>query len=144
MGNLGSIKKMLLKIGADSIITSKPEDIQAADKLILPGVGAFDKAMANLEKLSIIPLLSSQVLEKKKMILGICLGMQLFTKGSEEGEIPGLGWIDAETVKFNFNDNSRKLKIPHMGGTRSLSSKTTRSFIIFTKIQNSILCILIM
>jgi glutamine amidotransferase len=115
MGNLGSIKNMLSWIDVESVTTSKCEIIESANKLILPGVGAFDNAIINLKRLGIIPSLNRMVLINKTPILGICLGMQLLSKRSEEGKLPGLGWIDAETVRFRFNAELVSLKIPHMG-----------------------------
>lgn len=115
MGNVGSIKNMFLRIGVDTVITSKSEVIEAADKLILPGVGAFDNAIINLNRLRIIPTLNKKVMNNKTLILGICLGIQLFSKRSEEGKIPGFGWINAETERFRFNAEHSSLKIPHMG-----------------------------
>jgi glutamine amidotransferase len=115
MGNSGSILNMLKKVGVPSLISSLPNDIEQADKLILPGVGAFDKAMINLKNLGIIPVLSQKVIEGKTPILGICLGMQLLANSSEEGQLPGLAWIDAEVKKFQFGANESRLKIPHMG-----------------------------
>ena len=114
MGNTGSIMNMIKKVGGRSTISSNPEEIFNAEKLILPGVGAFDKGMDNLKKKGLLPVLNEAVLKKKVPILGICLGVQLFTKSSEEGVLPGLGWIDGQTLGFkqvpDFN-----LKIPHMG-----------------------------
>jgi len=115
LGNLGSIKNMLKKIGADSVITSDPEVIAKADKLILPGVGSFDNGMKNLKELGLIDLLNKKVLEDKVPVLGICLGMQLITKKSEEGIEPGLGWLDAEAIRFRVDPGERKFSIPHMG-----------------------------
>lgn len=115
LGNLASIKNMLKKIGTSSVIASSAEQIANADKLILPGVGHFAKGMENLERSGLIPVLNEQVLNKKIPILGICLGMQLLTSHSEEGDVEGLKWIDARTEKFKLNSNS--LKIPHMGWT---------------------------
>jgi glutamine amidotransferase len=115
MGNLGSIRNMLSRLGVESIISKDLDAIQNADKLILPGVGAFDNAMINLDRLGIIPVLNSAVLKKKIPILGICLGMQLFSKRSEEGTLPGFGWIDGETIRFNFDSCNPHLRIPHMG-----------------------------
>jgi glutamine amidotransferase len=109
-GNLQSIANMLGKLGHNSIITNKYEDIQSADKLILPGVGAFDTGMSRLEEFGLIQILNKEVLDKKKPVLGICLGMQLMAKGSEEGRLPGLGWIDAEFKRFNT-----VLPIPNIG-----------------------------
>lgn len=111
MGNLGSIKNMLKKIGHDSVISSDPEVIEQARKLILPGVGAFDNGMTNLKNYGIIDVLNDSVLKRKTPVLGICLGMQLISKSSEEGTLPGLGWIDAKTVRFQLTE----LKVPHMG-----------------------------
>ena len=114
VGNLGSIKNMLKKVGVDSSITSDPDEIGEAEKLILPGVGAFDAAMRLLRQSGLIPTLNKRVIEDRKPVLGICLGMQLLTKCSEEGELPGLGWIDAEVKRFKFDPGS-PLKVPHMG-----------------------------
>jgi len=111
MGNIGSIQNMLKKIGAPVTITHDPATISAAEKIILPGVGAFDTAIENLNKAGLIPLLNDLALERHRPILGICLGMQLMTKRSDEGALPGLGWLDAETVRFP-NDS---LRVPHMG-----------------------------
>lgn len=115
MGNLGSIKNMLKKIGAASIISSDPADIERASKLILPGVGSFDAGMKKIADLGLPSILNQKVLERKTPILGICLGMQLMTLGSEEGVLPGLGWIRANTKRFNFGEGQREYRIPHMG-----------------------------
>jgi imidazole glycerol-phosphate synthase subunit HisH len=115
MGNLGSIANIIKKIGYDSIISSDVETIKKATKIILPGVGAFDKAMGNLKSMELIDVLNEKVLTEKTPILGICLGMQLLTRKSEEGNVSGLEWIEADTIKFRFDENRRDLKIPHMG-----------------------------
>lgn len=114
-GNLGSIANMLRKLGQSAIITSKPEEIQKAEKLILPGVGRFDYGMSKLKESGLIGALNQKVLEDKTPILGICLGAQLMTKKSEEGKISGLGWFDAEVKKFSFPKEQSDLRIPHMG-----------------------------
>jgi glutamine amidotransferase len=114
MGNLSSILNMLKKIGTEAIISSNISDIEKAQKLILPGVGAFDNGMRNLHDLGFTSLLNDKIIENKTPILGICLGMHLFTKRSEEGERPGLGWINAETIRFRFDKAKAALKIPHM------------------------------
>ena len=115
MGNIGSIFNMLRKVGADVLISRKPEDIRQASKLILPGVGAFDDGIARLKEFGLVSVLEEEVIGKGKTILGICLGMQLFSKGSEEGQSPGLGWVNADTVRFKFGDNLKNFKVPHMG-----------------------------
>lgn len=113
LGNLGSIYNMLDVIGEDSIITDNPQKLHECDRLILPGVGSFDAGMKNLEEKNLINYLKNEVSEGKA-ILGICLGMQLLGRKSEEGTSLGLGFIPFDTVKFSF-DKSLKLKIPHMG-----------------------------
>lgn len=115
MGNLGSILNMLRKVGAPAIISGKPEDAATASHLILPGVGAFDQGMSQLAQCGLLPVLNQQVLEKRTPLLGICLGAQLLCKQSEEGRLPGLGWIDAKVIRFNPEAGNPPLKIPHMG-----------------------------
>lgn len=113
LGNLGSIKNMIKKVGFDSIISSDKDQIRNATKLILPGVGSFDRGMIELKKRGLIDVLNEVVQEKQTPILGICLGMQLMTKSSEEGTEKGLGWINAEVKYFSFEENT--YKVPHMG-----------------------------
>jgi glutamine amidotransferase len=113
-GNLGSIQNILKRIGEESIITSDKGVIATAKKLILPGVGSFDTGMKNLKDLDLVEALNFKVLEEKVPVLGICLGMQLLSLKSEEGNLPGLGWINAVTKRFNFV-NTSEYKIPHMG-----------------------------
>ena len=115
VGNRGSVLNMLRKLGAAAIVSSRAEDIARASKLIVPGVGAFDDGIARLHDTGLVSIMSERVIGEEVPTLGICLGMQLFTKRSEEGTLPGLGWVDAETVRFAFDDDSRELKIPHMG-----------------------------
>jgi glutamine amidotransferase len=124
LGNLGSIQNMLKKIGCFDVIISKDQtEIDKADKLILPGVGAFDNGMSKINESGLLDILNENVLVKKKPVLGICLGMQLLTKGSEEGKLKGLGWIDADTIKFSFENNGESFKIPHMGWNYVKASK---------------------
>jgi glutamine amidotransferase len=114
MGNLGSIQNMLNKIGVKSTITSSPGEVLVAEKLLLPGVGNFKRAMENLTNYGLIDTLNQKVLVEQIPILGICLGMQLMSSYSEEGECEGLGWIPARTEKFEMFEKSG-LKVPHMG-----------------------------
>lgn len=115
MGNIGSILNMLRKVGAKACVSSEKEVIGQAEKLILPGVGAFDHGMKNVHDSGLMPLLNKKVLEEKTPILGICLGMQLLGRKSEEGTMSGLGWINAETRRFKLNHQETGLKIPHIG-----------------------------
>lgn len=114
MGNLHSVKKKLDRIGVQAQLTSDPDQLLRADKLILPGVGHFGKAMEHLETLGLAPALNEAVVARKTPILGICLGMQLFARRSQEGGAEGLGWLDADVVRFDMDD-TRRLKVPHTG-----------------------------
>ncbi len=115
LGNSGSIQNMLKRIGHKSSVTNNLNEIRAADLLFLPGVGSFDEGMASLEKYNLLDILEEKIIIQKTPIVGICLGMQLLLEGSEEGKIPGLGWIKGKCRKFNFNENPDRLRIPHMG-----------------------------
>lgn len=113
MGNLGSVQNMLKRIGHSSVIQSDPDAIRKAQKLILPGVGAFDTAMQCLLNSGIKEALDEAVMQHETPVLGICLGMQLLTSGSEEGQLPGLNWIPGMAHKFP--NDIPNLKVPHMG-----------------------------
>ena len=112
MGNLGSIKNMIKKIGSQSIITHKREDLINSSAIILPGVGSFDTGIKNLKKYDLYNYLQELGAERKIPILGICLGMQLMCTSSEEGNEMGLNLVNGITLKFA---DSETLKIPHMG-----------------------------
>lgn len=114
MGNLRSVQKKVIRLKGSPVVSSDPKVITNADKLILPGVGHFQKAMENLHRLHLTDLIHELVLERQKPILGICLGMQVMAQKSEEGNATGLGWIDAEIVRFKIEDSLR-YKVPHMG-----------------------------
>ncbi len=122
MGNLHSLRKKIQINGHNSTIIEKPKSILSCDKIILPGVGHFGKAISNIHDLNFFDSLNEFVLVKKKPILGICLGMQLMTKKSEEGNVDGLGWFDAEVVRFN-NKDPYKYKVPHIGWNKINISK---------------------
>lgn len=114
-GNLGSILNMLRKVGAQAVASADPEVIEGADRLVLPGVGAFDNGVRNLRERGLVEVLNHKVVERGTPILGVCLGMQLLTQGSEEGQLPGFGWVDAEVRRFAFSGAQTHLKVPHMG-----------------------------
>jgi glutamine amidotransferase len=115
VGNLASISNMLRRIGATAAVSSDPEMIAQADKIILPGVGAFDHAMRKLREGQLLAAIERRVLRDGAPLLGLCLGAQLLTKESEEGTERGLGWVDAMTVRFDPAKAVEKLAIPHMG-----------------------------
>lgn len=128
MGNVGSVLNMLKVVGAPARISSDAAEIAAADKLILPGVGAFDTGMTHLREMGFVDLLNRRVLEERVPVLGICLGMQLLTERSEEGKLPGLGWIPGETIRFRFDPAATGLKIPHMGWNTAHAQRSDSLF----------------
>jgi imidazole glycerol-phosphate synthase subunit HisH len=128
MGNLRSVQKKLDRIGANSIISSDPEVIRSATKLVLPGVGHFANGVKKLRESGIWDILNDKVLNEKTPILGICLGMQLMAKTSEEGNVSGFGWFDAHVRKFTVSDRIR-YKIPHMGWNQAIPSGTAATLL---------------
>ncbi len=118
VGNLGSVSNMLKHLGVENRIVKTPDEVLESEKLILPGVGSWDNGIAKLKHSRLLEALNRRVLKDKVPVLGICLGMQLLFDSSEEGELPGLGWIPGKIGKFRFSDDqlkSNKLRIPHMG-----------------------------
>ncbi|MBA64828.1 MAG: imidazole glycerol phosphate synthase subunit HisH [Candidatus Marinimicrobia bacterium] len=126
MGNIHSVFTQFKKINNDIIVSSSADEIKNAKKIILPGVGYFSKAMEKLNELNLIKILNEKVLIQKIPILGICLGMQLLGKRSEEGHTNGFGWVDAETVRFKSNNS--QTKIPHMGWNNLISFNSESIF----------------
>ena len=124
LGNIGSIVKIINHVGYDAKRVSTPESIKKSTLLILPGVGSFDNAMESLNSLNLIGALNEMALVKKIPVLGICLGMQIMCKSSEEGALAGLGWVDANVSRFKLKNK----KVPHMGWNSVLPSKTTRLY----------------
>lgn len=115
VGNLTSILNMFKRVSVEAVSTDDPEVILSAERLLLPGVGHFDACMKNFNRSGL-----RQVVERRAQagipVLGICVGAQMMTRGSEEGEEKGLGWVAADTVRFKLGDQTR-LKVPHMGWT---------------------------
>ncbi|MDE2217024.1 MAG: imidazole glycerol phosphate synthase subunit HisH [Planctomycetota bacterium] len=131
MGNLRSVEKGFERFGFDVKVTDHPREVENADKLVLPGVGAFQDAMEGLRQRGLIEPLKEWI-QSGKPFLGICLGLQLlFSKSYEDGEHAGLGIIPGTVVRFEFSENeiNGRLKIPHMGWNQ----------IIFQKKDNPIL-----
>jgi glutamine amidotransferase len=123
-GNLSSIGRALARLGAGFVISSKVEDIESSDKLILAGVGHFNRAMKGLRDGGLIDAIEHAVRFERKPVLGICLGMELMGLSSEEGNGRGLGWLDAETVGFEISDTAR-FKVPHIGWGRVRQSSSS-------------------
>ena len=112
IGNLAAIANMFNRLGAMCEITADPEKIENADKIVLPGNGAFDACMQNLCATGLIPLLNEKILTRRTPILGICVGAQMLGHGSEEGKEAGLGWLDIAVKRF---PSLPDLRVPHMG-----------------------------
>ena len=115
LGNLASVRNMLRKAGYASDISADHDAIRRASRLILPGVGAFDEGMRSLAGRGLIEVLNETVIANRTPFLGICLGMQLMTRRSDEGSLPGLGWVAGDTEAFRFTASSADLRVPHMG-----------------------------
>lgn len=127
LGNVRAFANVYHLLNIPVIIAKKREDLQGATKILLPGVGAFDFAMQRLNDSGMRELIDQKVMIDKIPVIGICVGMQMLANKSEEGILPGLGWIDAEIKKFILPPNSVTMRIPHMGwntiqpvGTNSL------------------------
>ncbi len=113
MGNLGSMLNMFKRIGVKASVEADPEVIRHAEKIVLPGVGAFDAAMERINGVpGLLDVLRLKALSECIPVLGVCLGMQLLTRSSEEGSLPGLNWIPGAARRFPRQDG---LKVPHMG-----------------------------
>lgn len=126
MGNLYSVYKKLNIFSNNTKISDNFREISNAEKVILPGVGHFGKAIQNLQELNLIECLNELTLIKKIPVLGICLGMQIMTKFSEEGNVAGLGWFDAEVIKFKHKNNI--YKNPHIGWSNLIIKKKSLLF----------------
>lgn len=127
VGNLGSIENMFKKAGAKALITSDSSEIESADGILLPGVGRFDFAMKALNASGLRSVLEKKAFQDKTPFLGICVGFQLMTKHSEEGDMEGLGWFDARVKKFSINDPA--LRVPHMGWNTVEAQKESPLFL---------------
>jgi glutamine amidotransferase len=114
-GNIQAIANIYRRLDIPHVVAATPEGLDGADQVILPGVGAFDQAMNELEASGLRRALDAYVLERRKPILGICVGMQLLARSSEEGTAKGLGWIDAEVMRFDPTTAGPETRLPHMG-----------------------------
>jgi glutamine amidotransferase len=115
LGNVRAFANVYKKLNIPTIVATKPDDLKKATKVILPGVGAFDYAMLTLEKSGMRQFLYDIVIQRHVPMLGVCVGMQMLACSSEEGSLPGLGWVKGEVKRFNISSSGRSLSIPHMG-----------------------------
>lgn len=114
-GNVGAIANIYKQLKIPHMITGDLRELKAAERYILPGVGAFDATMSYLNKSGMVELLNEQVLVRKKKVMGICVGMQILADSSEEGQLGGLGWIPGRVRKIDSTTLVLKPKLPHMG-----------------------------
>ena len=115
LGNVKAFANVYKKLNIPAVIAKQAEDLKNADKVILPGVGAFDYAMQRLEGSGMRQLLDEIVLRRHVPVLGVCVGMQMLACSSEEGRLPGLGWMDAEVRRFDPAILKQSMPVPHMG-----------------------------
>jgi glutamine amidotransferase len=127
IGNVGAVANMLLKVGAHARVVDSPKVLTTAasapDALILPGVGHFDAGMRRLTESGFADALAELALERRVPLLGICLGMQMLTRGSDEGSAPGLGWVAAHTRRFDFSTTTPRV-VPHMGWSETHAARS--------------------
>jgi imidazole glycerol-phosphate synthase subunit HisH len=124
VGNLRAFVNSYKTLHIQLKLVQKNEDFEGVDRIILPGVGAFDDAMLRLQHSGMYDTINDLVLNKKYPVIGICVGMQMLTKSSEEGKLPGLGWVDAEVKKFDVNQLGKHLPLPHMGWNNVATTTT--------------------
>jgi imidazole glycerol-phosphate synthase subunit HisH len=127
-GNIKAIQNVFHKLSINSKVANNSEELNNAEKLILPGVGAFDFAMQKLIDSGMKDKISELVLVKNKPVLGICVGMQLMANSSEEGVLQGLGWVDANVKRFDEKKLNKLVNLPHMGWNDVLSTKASILF----------------
>jgi glutamine amidotransferase len=134
LGNIAAFASVYNKANIKVSVARAASDLKGASKLILPGVGHFDHAMRLLQQSGMRDALDQMVLRDKVPVIGVCVGMQILARSSEEGELPGLGWIDAEVRAFKSSDAARDMSVPHMGWNDVRPASTNR---LFDELQDS-------
>jgi imidazole glycerol-phosphate synthase subunit HisH len=128
LGNIQAFANIYRRLGIEAWPARTAEELRRASRIILPGVGAFDWAMTRLQESGLRAALDEEVLGEKKPVLGICVGMQMMARSSEEGQLPGLGWIDATVVKFDTSAFKSETHLPHMGWNDARPASTETLF----------------
>jgi imidazole glycerol-phosphate synthase subunit HisH len=122
-GNIQAIAHIYKRAHVPFVVASTPAELDGAERIIVPGVGAFDQVMGELNRSGMRDALDRAVLGEGRPVLGICVGMQLFARGSEEGRLPGLGWIDGMVRRFVVPPDGPPLQLPHMGWNTAQPSR---------------------
>lgn len=128
LGNIKAFANVYYRLNISTVVVKRPDDLKAAKKIILPGVGSFDHAMHLLNKSGLRQVLDEFVLHRHVPVLGICVGMQILAKASEEGILPGLGWVAGEVIRMNPSQLKHSTLLPHMGWNDVQSIKKSRLF----------------
>lgn len=128
IGNIQAFANIYRRLGLPATSASRPEELRGATKIVLPGVGAFDWAMRKLNESGLRETLDDMVLQRRVDVLGVCVGMQMMARSSEEGELPGLGWIDAQVRRFPPTLHDHGLPLPHMGWNDAVPTATDTLF----------------
>lgn len=115
LGNIRAFINVYERLKIPTKVAHRADDLKNSEKIILPGVGAFDYAMSQLNASGMRDELEKQVLINKVPVIGICVGMQILAKSSDEGVLPGLGWVDGEIKIFDTSKINYKTRLPHMG-----------------------------
>jgi imidazole glycerol-phosphate synthase subunit HisH len=132
VGNIKAFENIYKRLSMEVSIARNPDDIRAAERLVLPGVGAFDWAMTRLNESGMRDALDEKVQIEKTPVIGVCVGMQMMAKSSDEGKMKGLGWIDAHVAKFNPLSN-QQAPLPHMGWNDIVQNEKS---LLFSEIVN--------
>lgn len=125
LGNVQAIANIYKRLNIPALLASTPAALESADRILLPGVGSFDWAMQSLERAGLRTCLDKLVMQERRPVLGICVGMQMMAKSSEEGQEAGLGWFDATVKRFDFKERAEPLMLPHMGWNDVTASRTS-------------------
>lgn len=128
LGNVRAFENIYRRLGITASPVRTPDELALADRLILPGVGAFDWAMDRLNQSGMVEILNRRVLEDRVPVLGVCVGMQMMADGSAEGSMPGLGWISGTVARFKDEWFNQRTHLPHMGWNQVVSVKDEKLF----------------
>lgn len=129
VGNVKAFENIYRRLGIAASTVRTPDELALADRLILPGVGAFDWAMDRLNRSGVVEILNRRVLEDGVPVLGVCVGMQMMADSSAEGYMPGLGWISGTVIRFRDEWFNQRTHLPHMGWNTVASPKDDKLFV---------------